>query len=137
MTLFLHRRKVATNAAKHFSPGGTAKTARDFLLHFHHANIPLCLTIVKGNRKIQNHAETQEPRLGVNADDPASIGSPLASGVLVSPVGAGKRSDGGDQHGEAKPGRLPQTAGSEPVKALFGLAAWLLLLPFSFATTGL
>src|SRR6266567_3490299 len=57
MTLLTHRRNVATNAAEGISTCGTAEAARDFLLHLHHANISLSLTVVKRNAQMMQESQ--------------------------------------------------------------------------------
>lgn len=57
MTVFAHGRKIATNVAERGRSRGTAKAVRDFLLHFHHADIALGPAVVEGNRKVVHKGE--------------------------------------------------------------------------------
>ncbi len=44
--------KIAANATKGLCSSETAEAARDFLLHFDHAQVMLGLTIIKRNREV-------------------------------------------------------------------------------------
>src|SRR6266699_5098981 len=52
VSLLLHRRKIAADAAKSRDPSGTAKGARNLLLHFRPAKIPLGLVVGKRNAQV-------------------------------------------------------------------------------------
>ncbi len=48
VSLLLHRRKITADATKSGDPSRTAKGARNLLLHFHPAKIPLGLVVRHG-----------------------------------------------------------------------------------------
>src|SRR4249919_725950 len=52
MSLFLHRRKITADAAKSGGPRRTAKGARNLLLHFRPAQVPLGLVVGKRNAQV-------------------------------------------------------------------------------------
>src|SRR5438045_2991365 len=52
MTLLLHGRKIATDAAKSGGPRSTAKGARNLLLHFSHPQIPFSEIVRKRKPQI-------------------------------------------------------------------------------------
>src|SRR2546422_9148514 len=52
VSLFLHRRKIPADAAKSGGPSRTAKGARNLLLHFCPAQIPLGLVVGKRNAQV-------------------------------------------------------------------------------------
>src|SRR5260370_35664584 len=56
-TLFAQGRHIATNTAKSLCSRQTAKAARDLLLHFDHAQIPLGQIVVKIYPQIFKEAE--------------------------------------------------------------------------------
>ena len=56
-TLLAQSREVAANTTEHGDPLLRSETARNFLLHFDHAQITLSLIIVKWNRKIEQEAQ--------------------------------------------------------------------------------
>jgi hypothetical protein len=49
LALLAHGRKRATKASKSHSPIMTTESPRDFLLDFHHANIPFSKILVERN----------------------------------------------------------------------------------------
>src|SRR6266496_5834949 len=56
-TLFAQGRQIATNTAKSLCSRQTAEAARDLLLHFDHAKIPLGEIVVKIHTKVLQEAE--------------------------------------------------------------------------------
>src|SRR5712691_7312477 len=52
VSLLLHRRKIAADAAKNRDPSGTAKGAGNLLLNFCPAKIPLGLVVGKRNAQV-------------------------------------------------------------------------------------
>src|SRR5438876_4420833 len=52
VSLLLHRRKITADAAKSRDPSGTAKGARNLLLHFGPAQVPLGLVVRKRNPQV-------------------------------------------------------------------------------------
>src|SRR5512135_1753970 len=52
MSLLVHRRKITADAAKSGGPSGTPKGARNLLLHFRPAKVPLSLVVGKRNPQI-------------------------------------------------------------------------------------
>ena len=67
VSLFLHRRKITADMAKSGDPSHTAKGARNLLLHFRPAQVPLGLVVRKRNAQIveqrQHLLGTQEQRI--------------------------------------------------------------------------
>src|SRR5260370_15110832 len=67
VSLLVHRRKITANAAKSGDPRRTAKGARDLLLHFRPAKIPLGLIVGKRNPQVveqrQHLLGTQKQRI--------------------------------------------------------------------------
>src|SRR5260370_12161644 len=57
VSLLLHRRKIAADAAKSGDPSRTAKGARNLLLNFRPAKVPLGLVV--GKRKTQDVEQSQ------------------------------------------------------------------------------
>src|SRR6266568_4500227 len=57
MALLLHRRKVTADAAKSGDPSRTTKGARNLLLHFGPAKVPLRLIIRKRNPQIVEQSQ--------------------------------------------------------------------------------
>src|SRR5258708_31819058 len=52
VSLLVHRRKITADAAKSADPSRTAKGARNLLLHFRPAKIPLGLIVRKRNPQV-------------------------------------------------------------------------------------
>src|SRR5260370_23926286 len=57
MSLLVHRRKITTDAAKSGDPSRTAKGARNLLLHFCQAKIPLGLVVGKRNAQVVKQSQ--------------------------------------------------------------------------------
>ena len=55
--MLTHGRNVTANRTESVCAVLGAKTARDFLLHLYHPNIPLGLIVVKRNGKVMHEAE--------------------------------------------------------------------------------
>ncbi len=52
VSLLLHRRQIAADAAKSRGPSRTAKGASNLLLHFDHPQVALSLIVRKWNREV-------------------------------------------------------------------------------------
>src|SRR5215211_7879652 len=61
MTLLPHRREVTADATKCRCPVRCPKAARNFLLHFHHAQISFCQVVVKGYPKVVHKGQGLTP----------------------------------------------------------------------------
>src|ERR1700730_3499914 len=57
VSLLLHRRKIAADAAKSGSPSRTAKGASNLLLNFRQAKIPLGLVVRKRNAQVVEQSQ--------------------------------------------------------------------------------
>ena len=66
--LLTKRGKIAANAEKRFSTRQTTETTRNFLLDFDHANIALCLRVVKRNVKAFQEAQHRILVLGESVE---------------------------------------------------------------------
>src|SRR5437588_3964396 len=67
MSLLLHSRQITADATKSGDPCSTAKSARNLLLHFCPAEIPLGLVVRKRNPQVVEQSQhllgTQEQRI--------------------------------------------------------------------------
>src|SRR5260221_5580854 len=57
VSLLVHRRKITADTAKRGDPSRTAKGARNFLLHFRQAKVPLGLVVRKRNPQVVEQSQ--------------------------------------------------------------------------------
>src|SRR5437773_4317297 len=57
VSLLVHRRKITADAAKSGDPSRTAKGARNLLLHFRQAKVPLGLIVRKRNAQVVEQSQ--------------------------------------------------------------------------------
>src|SRR5260370_1353754 len=57
VSLLVHRRKITADVAKSGDPSSTAKGARNLLLHFRPAKVPLGLIVRKGQSQVVEQSQ--------------------------------------------------------------------------------